>query len=114
MPAMNWTVFSTAGAVCFGLALAAHAAGPDPGTPGTPRAAQPLLADRAVAQTGTNPPPGLTQTLTRIVVQDKQTRIEELRVGSTTLSITVQPKGDMPMYQVQPETGLRFWKVLGF
>ena len=60
-----------------------------------------------------------------IVVEDKGSRIEELRVGGETKTITVQPKGGMPAYEVLPEngtsgnanggtTGSRVWKVLGF
>jgi len=49
-----------------------------------------------------------------IVVEDSGARIDELRVGSETKSISVQPKGRMPAYQVAPQTGERSWKVLGF
>ena len=37
-----------------------------------------------------------------------------LRVGGETKTITVQPKGGMPGYDVQPVTGARSWKILGF
>lgn len=50
----------------------------------------------------------------RIHVEDAGSRIDELRVGGETLSITVQPKGGMPAYQVQPTSGERSWKILGF
>ena len=40
--------------------------------------------------------------------------ITELRVGGETRSITVQPKGGMPSYQVQPATGERSWKIGSF
>ncbi|MDI1244924.1 MAG: hypothetical protein PSV24_05940 [Rhodoferax sp.] len=49
-----------------------------------------------------------------IHVEDAGARIDEVRVGGETKSITVQPKGDMPAYQVAPKTGERSWKVLGF
>ena len=47
-------------------------------------------------------------------VEDAGARIDEVRVGGETQSITVQPKGGMPTYQVEPKTGERSWKVLGF
>lgn len=49
-----------------------------------------------------------------IVVEDSSARINELRVGGETKSITVQPKSGLPAYQVAPKTGERTWKVLGF
>lgn len=50
----------------------------------------------------------------RIQIEDGGARIDELRVGGETKSITVQPKGGMPGYDVQPLTGARSWKILGF
>ncbi|MCF8160251.1 MAG: hypothetical protein K9J76_06090 [Polaromonas sp.] len=49
-----------------------------------------------------------------IRVEDAGARIDELRVGGETQSITVQPRDGMPAYQVAPKTGERTWKVLGF
>lgn len=49
-----------------------------------------------------------------IQVEDAGARIDEVRVGGETQSITVQPKNDMPAYQVAPKTGETSWKVLGF
>ncbi len=49
-----------------------------------------------------------------IHVEDTGARIDEVRVGGDTQSITVQPKDGMPAYQVAPKTGERTWKVLGF
>ena len=54
--------------------------------------------------------------------EDKGSRIDELRVGGVTKSITVQPKGgNMPAYDLNPEqgrqgnsSGKRGWTVLGF
>ena len=72
------------------------------------------------------------QTIERIHHEDKGSRIDELRVGGETKSITVSPKGNMPPYEVKPENGNRSptannrdgstsgssgssgWKVLGF
>lgn len=50
----------------------------------------------------------------RIRIEDAGSRIDELRVGGETRSIDVQPKGDMPAYQVAPTSGERSWKILGF
>lgn len=50
----------------------------------------------------------------RIRIEDAGARIDELRVGGETLSITVQPKGGMPAYQIAPTSGVRTWKILGF
>ena len=41
-------------------------------------------------------------------------RIEERRYGGQTQSITVIPRGNMPAYDVQPGSGVRTWKILGF
>ena len=50
----------------------------------------------------------------RISVEDSGARIDELRIGGETKTITVQPKGGMPAYDVQPASGERSWKILGF
>jgi hypothetical protein len=44
----------------------------------------------------------------RIQFEDAGSRVDELRVGGQTKSITVQPKvGDVPAYEVQPSDGVR-------
>lgn len=44
----------------------------------------------------------------RIHLEDSGNRVEELRVGGQTKTITVQPKGgDLPAYEVQPSDGVR-------
>lgn len=85
-----------------------------------------LLGSAAQAQATASPasaqpasPPAsekqaVEQTRQHIVVEDKSTRIDEVRVGSETKSIDVQPKNGMPAYQVEPKSGERTWKVLGF
>ena len=86
-----------------------------------------LLCGAVQAQTSASPPPAPSaslpaapdqqapeQTIQRIVVEDASTRIDEVRVGGETKSITVQPKDGMPAYDVAPATGERTWKVLGF
>ena len=41
-------------------------------------------------------------------VEDGGSRVDELRVGGQTQTITVQPKtGDMPAYEVLPSDGVR-------
>lgn len=85
-----------------------------------------LLAGTSQAQTAASPStpqanPGpaaakepTEQTTQHIVVEDTATRIDEVRIGSETKSIDVQPKNGMPAYQVEPKSGERTWKVLGF
>ncbi len=44
----------------------------------------------------------------RIRVEDGGSRVDELRVGGQTQTITVQPKtGNMPAYEVLPSDGVR-------
>jgi glucose/arabinose dehydrogenase len=54
------------------------------------------------------------QLIERIQVNDGAVRIDEVRFGGETRSIAVVPKGGMPAYEVQPVTGVRTWKILGF
>ena len=71
------------------------------------------------------------QTIQRIRTEDAGSRIDEVRVGGQTQSITVQPKvgGNIPAYEVKPlnaagsatpsssssdTTGPRVWNVLKF
>ena len=71
------------------------------------------------------------QRIQRIRVEDSGVRIDELRVGGQTQSIVVQPKGDLPEYEIQPAdmartrpadnregigsaNGQRVWNVLKF
>ena len=50
----------------------------------------------------------LNQRTERIRVEDGGSRVDELRVGGQTQSITVQPKvGTLPEYEVQPSDGVR-------
>lgn len=59
-------------------------------------------------------PDAIEKKAERIRVEDSGARIDELRIGGETKSIDVKPKGGMPAYQVQPVSGERSWKVLGF
>ncbi len=71
------------------------------------------------------------QRIERIHIEDSGSRIDELRVGGETRSITVAPKGNMPQYEVMPASanrtpsagersinsasgGIRVWKIFGF
>ena len=91
------------------------------------------LGSAAKAQTAA-PAPAPTgrpdQTIVRIRTEDSGSRIDEVRVGGQTQSITVQPKigGYLPAYEVKPAntvrgvvpssssdtTGARVWNVLKF
>lgn len=50
---------------------------------------------------------GPEQTIERIRHEDKGARIDELRVGGETKTITVSPKGKAPAYEVAPESNNR-------
>jgi hypothetical protein len=61
------------------------------------------------------------RTVERLRIQDAGSRIDELRVGGETQSISVQPAGNAPAYEVRPansagpdSAGARFWNVLKF
>ena len=52
--------------------------------------------------------PRQNQRTERIRVEDGGSRVDELRIGGQTQSITVQPKvGNMPAYEVKPTDGAR-------
>ena len=98
----------------------------------------PLLAWTALAaQTALPPqtsPPAegrKNQRVERIHHEDAGATIDELRYGGQTQSITVQPKADVPQYEIQPTdmarsrpgdhrdglssaTGQRVWNVFKF
>ena len=83
-------------------------------------AAAPTTAPAAASEDRHN------QRIERIRVEDGGSRVDELRVGGETKSITVQPKvGGLPAYDVAPArdahgasqdgtTGRRTWKALQF
>lgn len=73
----------------------------------------PASSERSSTATSPSPNP-VERRIERIQIEDSGTRIDELRVGGETKTITVQPKGGMPGYDVQPVTGARSWKILGF
>ena len=89
------------------------------------------LCDAQTAVPAPAPASPPDKTIERIRTEDAGTRIDEVRVGGETQSITVQPKvGDkMPAYEVKPSdtrrggapspstgdtTGSRVWNVLKF
>ena len=102
----------------------------------------PLLAWTALAaQTAPAPLPPVqaqaplagrhNQRVERIHVEDAGVVVEEVRYGGQTQSITVQPKADVPEYEIQPTdlarsrpadhrdglgsaTGQRVWNVFKF
>lgn len=102
----------------------------------------PLLAWTALAaQTAPAPVPPIqerglaagrnNQRVERIRVEDAGVTVDEVRYGGQTQSITVQPKADVPEYEIQPPalartrpadhrdgmgsaTGQRVWNVIKF
>lgn len=93
--------------LCVSLAAAAQA----PAAPAIVRAQDPALE-----------PSRSNQTIERIRTEDGGSRIDELRVGGQTQSIVVQPKLDVPAYEVRPtdmrggsgQGGARVWNFLRF
>ena len=82
--------------------LAAASAGAQTAPPGTP-----------APERTTTTRDASNQRIERIEVQDAGSRIDELRVGGETRSITVQPKvgGKLPAYEVRPNNGTRVWNL---
>lgn len=93
--------------------------------------AQTPASPAAAAPAESMAPTGVEQKTERIHLEDAGSRIDELRVGGETRTITVSPKGSMPRYEVQPSTanrsagsvnrssgtasgGNRVWNVLDF
>lgn len=74
--------------------------------------------------------PRSNQKIEHLTTEDKDNRIDEVRVGGQTQSVTVQPKSGAPRYEVQPndqarsragngreglaERRPRVWNVFGF
>ncbi len=73
----------------------------------------PTAADARTAAAAARPA-AVEQRTERIHVEDAGSSIDELRIGGETRSITVQPKGRMPAYQIAPVSGERSWKILSF
>ena len=84
---------------------------------GAPAAAPSAAPSNKASATPGSTSPGSSssnQLIERIQIDGASARIDEVRVGGETRSITVQPKGGLPAYEVQPATGARAWKVFGF
>lgn len=73
-----------------------------------PQAAPAQAAEGEAGATGAEPG-RLNQRVERIRIEDGGSRVDEVRVGGQTQSITVQPKAGstMPEYEVQPSDGAR-------
>ena len=108
-------------------ALIACAANPSFAQTGTASAPAVSASGTAAGSAGERPEPSIQ----RIRTEDAGTRIDELRVGGETQSITVQPKigQNTPAYEVEPAesakgnapssssgdtNGSRVWNVLKF
>ena len=83
------------------------------------------------AATPAAPTPPIDQRIQHIEVQDAGARINELRVGGETQTITVKPSNGLPAYEVVPanaarnraidgrdggqgSVGTRVWKLINF
>ena len=85
---------------------------------------------QATLERETTVDPRKNQKIERIRIEDAGNRIDELRVGGQTQNITVQPKANVPPYEIQPDDlgrsrpsesregfsgrKQRVWNVLGF
>ena len=65
----------------------------------------PVLRDtlQIEEQTGARPDPRFE----RIHIEDSGSSIDEVRIGGETRSLTVQPKYDVPAYEIRPSDGTR-------
>ena len=125
---MKWSAWAALGACIAGLSsIDARAADAPPPAP-TAAAAPALPA--APDEAETRRPAGGEPVVKRTIIEDDQTRIEELRVRGNLQKITVSPKGRAPGYEVltgdgyhataeDPGTsrgsaGKRVWNVLRF
>jgi len=93
------------------LSLAASSVLAQNTTPAPATAPAPSAAPSEQAAPDAAKPEGRDRTNQRVEhihVEDGGSRVDELRVGGQTRSITVQPKvGDMPSYEVQSNDGAR-------
>jgi hypothetical protein len=81
--------------------------------PASPAAGAPARVAPNESSRGAEPS-SRNQLIERIRVDSGDVRIDEVRFGGETRSISVAPKGGFPTYDVQPTTGERTWKILGF
>lgn len=74
---------------------------------------QPATVAGQMLQKEEQPDGRKNQKVERITHEDAGSRIDELRYGGQTQSIVVQPKANVPAYEIQPG-GQRVWNVLKF
>ena len=102
------------------------------GVPALAQTAPAAAPAGAATAPGTNPVGKRPEpSIQRIRTEDAGSRIDEVRVGGETQSITVQPKANVPAYEVLPtegsknggtapsasgagSSGKRVWNVLSF
>jgi hypothetical protein len=90
------------------LLLAGAAAAAGVCAPALAQTAAPAPARAPVLEPATNPTSSRPDpAIQRIRVEDAGSRIDEVRVGGETQSITVQPKANVPAYEVQPTDGTK-------
>ena len=83
--------------------LASAAAWAQPSTEPAPAAAAAEPVSASGNDSSAETPSRRNQRIERIRQEDGGSRVDELRVGGQTQSITVQPKaGNMPSYEVKP------------
>lgn len=107
---------------CLGMAglLLAISAPAHAQTPAQAPAAASAVSASQVDPAASRPRGRPDQAIERIRNEDAGARIDELRVGGETQSITVQPKNDMPAYEIKPADargtgmGQRVWNFLKF
>ena len=95
--------------VCLAAALLVSALGAQAqvSTASQPVAGSPVGNRGPSADSATN------QLTERLQLEGSDIRIDEIRIGGETRSITVTPTG-FPAYTVQPKTGERTWKLFDF
>ena len=116
---------------CIAALSSFHAGAADAPPPSVPAASAAAPASTSLDdERDASRPKGGEPAIRRTVIEDGQTRIEELRVRGNLQKITVAPKGRAPGYEVltgdgyhatadDPGTsrgsaGKRVWKVFGF
>lgn len=114
-PPLRAALIALACALPFALAHAQAASQPAAAEPAPAAAQDPTASPRA------------NQRIEHIHVEDSGAKVDEVRYGGRTQSITVQPKAGVPSYEVMPNdnrtrpgdsgsngTGARVWNVMKF
>ncbi|HSV53766.1 MAG TPA: hypothetical protein VLJ57_16735 [Burkholderiaceae bacterium] len=76
------------------------------GLPAAPVQAQTPATSPAPAATA-NPAPAKEKRIERLHIEDAGSRVDEVRYGGETQSITVQTKSGLPEYEIVPANGAR-------